>query len=483
VIIGGVSVVNGGVLPTTGPAGELGDFSFAEMDPATVNETSLSGFDTAVLNVAGRSSDFSFGMYCDMNNLSSSARSSLVAFVEDGNKLIIYDSECTSQDYSWLPFPFTTANPGALGAFGTLTIVEENLLSTSAPTTDPHYIDAGYLGTSTDAVGDMNVMTTFDPEWCVDMSGTNAISITGPVQTYAKTGVDEGLIIYNGLDLDYLGWIGNLGDTWLRKIWVQQLQQPFNPSNLPCGITVVGITLGPDSDINFVGEDHTVTASLADLLGNPQIGVEVTFDVTSGPNAGVTGICAANADCTTDANGEVSFTYAGTGGIGIDEIVASFVNEASDVVFSQIVYKEWEPPPALPVPVDIKPTSCRNPFNVDKRGVMPVAILGTDTFDVRTIDPATVRLEGVSPLRWSYRDVATPYEPYLGKQGAFDCTTEGPDGYLDLTLKFSAQEIAAALGGVADGDVLTLSLDGYLLDGTTYIIGEDVVVILMKKKK
>jgi hypothetical protein len=31
------------------------------------------------------------------------------------------------------------------------------------------------------------------------------------------------------------------------------------------------------------------------------------------------------------------------------------------------------------VPVDIRPTSCPNPFNLAARGVLPVAILGTMT--------------------------------------------------------------------------------------------------------
>jgi hypothetical protein len=56
-----------------------------------------------------------------------------------------------------------------MGATGTLTIVEENTLSSSIPG-NPYYIDAVALGSSTDAVGDMNVMVTLDPYWCIDMS-------------------------------------------------------------------------------------------------------------------------------------------------------------------------------------------------------------------------------------------------------------------------------------------------------------------------
>ena len=62
--------------------------------------------------------------------------------------------------------------------------------------------------------------------------------------------------------------------------------------------------------------------------------------------------------------------------------------------------------------VDIKPQSCPNPLNVKKKGVLPIAILGTEDFDVTEIDPASVELEYISPLRWALEDVATPYEPF-----------------------------------------------------------------------
>jgi hypothetical protein len=137
------------------------------------------------------------------------------------------------------------------------------------------------------------------------------------------------------------------------------------------------------------------------------------------------------------------------------------------------------PPPTAPV--DIKPTSCPNPLNVKSKGVLPIAILGTDTFDATQVDPASVRLEGVAPLRWDLEDVATPFEPFVGKEDAYDCTEEGPDGYMDLTLKFDEQEVVAALGDVSDGDVLVLQLTGDLVEGGSFV-GEDVVVILKKGK-
>ena len=136
----------------------------------------------------------------------------------------------------------------------------------------------------------------------------------------------------------------------------------------------------------------------------------------------------------------------------------------------------------LPVPIDIKPESCPNPLNVKSKGVLPVAILGTEDFDVTEINPATIELEGVSPLRWDWEDVAAPFEPFIGKEDCMmDCHELGPDGLMDLTLKFDIQEVIAALGDVEDEDCLTLTLTGFLFDGTD-IVGYDVIIIIQKGK-
>lgn len=136
----------------------------------------------------------------------------------------------------------------------------------------------------------------------------------------------------------------------------------------------------------------------------------------------------------------------------------------------------------VPVAVDIRPMSCPNPLNAKDKGVFPVAILGTKDLDVTQIDPASIKLAGVSPLRWSWEDVATPFEGLI--KDAYDCHDLGIDGYLDLVLMFNMQEVIAALGNVNDPDVRMLSLEGKLRPefGETPIIGNDVVVILKRAR-
>jgi hypothetical protein len=146
-----------------------------------------------------------------------------------------------------------------------------------------------------------------------------------------------------------------------------------------------------------------------------------------------------------------------------------------------LVLEKVAPPPPW-VPVDIKPQSCPNPLNVKEKGVLPVAILGTDEVDVTQVDPVSVHLEGVAPLRWDLEDVSTPFEPFIGKADCLDCTDEGPDGLLDLTLKFDTQAVVAAIGPVTDGECRVLRLTGEEFGGRN-IIGEDVVVIVKKGKQ
>lgn len=136
----------------------------------------------------------------------------------------------------------------------------------------------------------------------------------------------------------------------------------------------------------------------------------------------------------------------------------------------------------IPVFVDIKPGSCPNPLNLKSKGVLPVAVLGTEDFDVATIDPSTIRLTResvecyVEPLRWSYEDVATPFDGEL-----CDCHDLNGDGYMDLTLKFDTQELVncLALEEVA-GETIPLTLTGNLKEeeGGTPITGQDCVRIL-----
>lgn len=138
------------------------------------------------------------------------------------------------------------------------------------------------------------------------------------------------------------------------------------------------------------------------------------------------------------------------------------------------------------VTIDIKPGSCPNPIILVSKGILPIAILGlgTEVFDVTTIDPFTIKLEresvncSVAPLRWGYEDVATPFEGEL-----CDCHDLNVDGYLDLKLQFDNQEVVDCLElkDIA-GETVTLILTGNLKEeyGGTPIRGEDCMQYIFK---
>ena len=57
---------------------------------------------------------------------------------------------------------------------------------------------------------------------------------------------------------------------------------------------------------------------------------------------------------------------------------------------------------ATGVTVDIKPGTFPNSINLGSNGVVPVAILSTDTFDATTVDPRSVTLAGAKASRQGF---------------------------------------------------------------------------------
>jgi hypothetical protein len=128
------------------------------------------------------------------------------------------------------------------------------------------------------------------------------------------------------------------------------------------------------------------------------------------------------------------------------------------------------------VVLDLRPGACPNPLNSASHGVFPAAIYGTATFNAARLDPASIRLAGVRPLRTGLEDVGAP-----GAPGA-PCAA-GPDRLPDLTLKFDTQALVRAvraLGPVKDGQVVTLPLEGRLRDGTP-VASQDTVVLRLHR--
>jgi hypothetical protein len=290
------SALNGGTMPTTGFPGGYAPV-FTDVSLASIRDDAvdpLTGFDTVALLQVCEIGTF-------LSNSQFNAR--ITGFVNGGGKLIIWDSECETTDYSGFLFPFATNNPGAAGAQGTLSVAENDDLASADPTS-PKYINAELVATDTDAVGDANVFTTKSSAWCTSMTGTNVNGVNGPLHNYARSG--NGLVIYSGLDMDEIDEqtsfdpASTTGADHLARIWLNELQLA-GFTNLPCSLKTFGITLVPDGAQAAVGTTQVFTAHVVDNAA-PVPNSQVTFTVTSGPNAGRTQVVA------TNANGDATFT-------------------------------------------------------------------------------------------------------------------------------------------------------------------------------
>lgn len=130
------------------------------------------------------------------------------------------------------------------------------------------------------------------------------------------------------------------------------------------------------------------------------------------------------------------------------------------------------PPPVATLGLDIKPGACPNNFPMNSTGGIYVALTGTETFDVHDVNIDTVlmvRSDGwggqVQPSDWYYADVATAF---FGEE--CECVDLNGDGITDLKMTFSKSIMKAAflLSNSANGELVPLTVCGFLNDGTPF---------------
>jgi hypothetical protein len=137
---------------------------------------------------------------------------------------------------------------------------------------------------------------------------------------------------------------------------------------------------------------------------------------------------------------------------------------------------------AIPVVADIKPTSCPNPVKLTSKGVVPVALLGSEDFDASSIDPASLMINGECPaIRTALEDVSAPFtEERSDPPAEGDCTTDGPDGYDDMTAKFDKECVITTTDLIEQGTELWTITGTYTDgDGNTREFSADDVVRVM----
>jgi hypothetical protein len=144
--------------------------------------------------------------------------------------------------------------------------------------------------------------------------------------------------------------------------------------------------------------------------------------------------------------------------------------------FGRALRLECVPDEQIEVTIDIKPQSSPNCFNNNGHGVTPVAILGSETFDVTTVDIETIMLDGAAvavkgkgKTMCHVEDVTGSFDPNTGQQ-----TPEypgAPDGYLDLVCQI---EDIDGIYEQGEGEGVLTAL---LTDGETTIEASDSVCV------
>jgi hypothetical protein len=163
--------------------------------------------------------------------------------------------------------------------------------------------------------------------------------VAGPVQAYQRHG--NGLIIWNGLDMDDVEFNASLA-----KIWELDLLQSFDPAlGLACAATVGRLVLAPVTNVELPpGTPVTFTATATDSGGAQIGGLPVTFTIR--------GVNSTACNALTDASGVASCSYAGTY-LGTDIITAT-ATIASQAVTSNFATQMWGP-------IKLEPLDATNP--------------------------------------------------------------------------------------------------------------------------
>jgi DNA-binding beta-propeller fold protein YncE len=138
-------------------------------------------------------------------------------------------------------------------------------------------------------------------------------------------------------------------------------------------------------------------------------------------------------------------------GIAIDRFGDIYI---TDIFQNNVqIFTEFIEPEYVLVDIDIKPDSLENTINLGSKGMIPVAVMSSDTFDATTVDPLSVE---------------------FGSRGALEAHGKGhiedvnEDGEPDLVLHFKTQE-TGILCGDREAPLTGNTFDGQGIEGSDSI--------------
>ena len=303
-----------------------------------------------------------------------------------------------------------------------------------------------------------------------------------------------------GALLDDDGGVGMFADR--GAVWVLFLNTDGTvKSHQKISDTQGGFTGTLDNEDEF---GRSVT-SLGDINadGVPDLAVGAIFDDDGGSDRGAVWVLFLNNDGTVQSHQKISATEGGfTGtldqfdrfgnsvgslgdldGDGLGDLAVGAVGDDDGGAGAShgavwVLFLDGGLDGGLVLHLDIKPGSCPNSFNRTSHGVLPVALVGTGSFDPMDVDLSTVELSRADGVGGSvapnegplgphsvFEEVATPFDGEL-----CDCHELEGDGVTDLSMKFRTDDVVAALllNDLPAGDLVELVVDGTLLDGTPF---------------
>jgi hypothetical protein len=98
------------------------------------------------------------------------------------------------------------------------------------------------------------------------------------------------------------------------------------------------LEIAPRVEVGLLGSLRAVEATISEVQEGsaaPRVDQPIQFEVVSGPNAG------AGVEAASDAQGHAEFSYAGTGGVGVDEILVAVENDDGSPV-SDVAIQFWD---------------------------------------------------------------------------------------------------------------------------------------------
>ena len=145
-----------------------------------------------------------------------------------------------------------------------------------------------------------------------------------------------------------------------------------------------------------------------------------------------------------------------------------------------------DPRESVQASLDVKPGSCPNTVNVRSRGIVPMAVAGTDTFTGSDVDADSVRLSRTDRLPltlvpsakgratpYSVEDVTSPFD-----LESCDCLELASDGIDDFVLKFRTPELVNRfrLNWEPQGTAVEVIVHGFLRDGRSFEASNCIMV-------